>query len=44
MVASRVLRTIPILIAVCLASLPVYAQYSGSTGERVQSDGETAGQ
>ena len=30
---SRVLRAIPLLIAVCLVSLPAYAQYSGGTGE-----------
>ena len=30
---SRVLRTIPLLIAVCLISLPAKAQYSGGTGE-----------
>jgi hypothetical protein len=30
---SRVLRTIPLLIAVCFASLPAYAKYSGGTGE-----------
>ena len=30
---SRVLRTIPLLIAVCFVSLPAYAQYSGGTGE-----------
>jgi hypothetical protein len=27
------LRTIPFLIAVCLLGLPVYAKYSGGTGE-----------
>ena len=27
------LRTIPVLIVVCLLSLPVYAKYSGGTGE-----------
>ena len=30
---SRVLRTIPLLIAVCLVSMPAQAQYSGGTGE-----------
>ena len=30
---SRVLRTIPLLIAVCFVSFPVQAQYSGGTGE-----------
>ncbi len=30
---SRVLRTIPLLIALCLVSMPAYAQYSGGTGE-----------
>ncbi len=30
---SRVLRTIPLLIAVCLAGPPVRAQYGGGTGE-----------
>ena len=30
---SRVLRAIPLLIAVCLISLPTQAQYSGGTGE-----------
>ncbi|UCE50207.1 MAG: hypothetical protein JSW47_08590 [Phycisphaerales bacterium] len=30
---SRVLRTIPILIAVCFVSFPAYAKYSGGTGE-----------
>ena len=29
----RTLRTIPFLIAVCLLGLPVYAKYSGGTGE-----------
>ena len=29
----RVLRIIPLLIAVCLLSLPAHAQYSGGTGE-----------
>ncbi|MHC4167372.1 MAG: GLUG motif-containing protein [Planctomycetota bacterium] len=33
MVASRVLRTIPILITVCLVSFPAQAQYGGGTGE-----------
>ena len=31
--ASRFLRTIPVLIAVCFAGLPAQAQYSGGTGE-----------
>jgi len=30
---SRVLRTIPLLIVVCLVSLRAYAKYSGGTGE-----------
>ena len=30
---SRVLRTIPLLIAICLVSLPAHAQYGGGTGE-----------
>jgi hypothetical protein len=30
---SRVLRTIPLLIAFCLVSLPAQAQYGGGTGE-----------
>ena len=30
---SRVMRTIPLLIVVCLVSFPAYAQYSGGTGE-----------
>jgi hypothetical protein len=30
---SRVLRTIPLLIAVCFVSFPAQAQYSGGTGE-----------
>ena len=33
MVASRLARTIPILIAVCVVSFPAQAQYSGGTGE-----------
>jgi len=30
---SRLLRTIPVLITICLLSLPAYAKYSGGTGE-----------
>src|SRR4030042_6200214 len=30
---SQIMRTIPLLIAICLFSFPVYAQYSGGTGE-----------
>ena len=30
---SRVLRTIPLLIAFCLVSIPAQAQYGGGTGE-----------
>ncbi len=30
---ARILRIIPILIAICLASLPAQAQYAGGTGE-----------
>ncbi len=30
---SRVLRVIPLLIAVCLVSFPAYAKYGGGTGE-----------
>ena len=30
---SRVLRTIPLLIVVCLVSMPAQAKYSGGTGE-----------
>ena len=30
---SRVLRTIPLLIAFCLVSMPAQAQYGGGTGE-----------
>jgi hypothetical protein len=30
---SSVLRTIPLLIAVCFVSLPAYAKYGGGTGE-----------
>jgi hypothetical protein len=32
MVASRALRTIPILIAVCIVGSPAQAQYGGGTG------------
>jgi len=31
--SPRTLRTIPFLMAVCLLGLPVYAKYSGGTGE-----------
>jgi len=31
--SPRNLRTIPLLIAVCLVTLPAYAKYSGGTGE-----------
>jgi len=31
--SPRNLRTIPLLIAVCLVTLPAYARYSGGTGE-----------
>ncbi len=30
---SRVLRVIPLLIAICFVSFPAQAQYSGGTGE-----------
>lgn len=30
---SRVLRVIPLLITICIFSLPAYAKYSGSIGE-----------
>jgi hypothetical protein len=30
---SRVLRTIPLLIAVCFVSLPAHAQYGGGSGQ-----------
>jgi len=30
---SRVVRAIPLLIAICLLSFPTYAQYGGGTGE-----------
>jgi hypothetical protein len=30
---SRVLRTIPLLITICLFSFPIYAQYGGGTGK-----------
>ena len=32
-ITSRILRTIPLLIAVCFLSFPAYAQYGGGSGE-----------
>jgi hypothetical protein len=32
-ITSRILRIIPLLVAVCLFSLPAYAKYGGGTGE-----------
>ena len=33
---SRVLRTIPLLIAFCLVSFPAYTKYGGGTGKAME--------
>ncbi len=40
-ITSRILRTIPLLIAVCLVSIPAQAQYGGDSGTTASAEKNT---